>query len=405
VAAGKGHNKKGGTGDQAKPNGLSSTPRRERAWSFFRPPTYGISPQLGRVTYYVSSEVERFMSFVVNTAFWVLLTWSLFFYLCICLPGIRWLQLCTVVSFLLIPSFFLMVEIIYNGVEIGHWNETQLGSLRWAFTQWVREFADLMFKMIVVSSLVYLLLRLLMNVFVWPNAFFAWVVARVDALLGLSLGTVYGLNSMSWLGGWPYAILAGLWLLNLLFLLTALLHVTRLAVMSDLEFIGGRILSPALYGGLRRFLLGSFVIALVLTVVGAALKVIAGIAAILHFTIPYLEPDLLVEVLSRGGKAIVRSHPSWLGSLHLPVALTIIRTVIPRLVYAKKSMSVFWSREFAYLGFLVLVLPLFFQSVLHDLPLGHFYDGYVLSVAQWIYAIVYVGFLLPAFGLMLRSRS
>ena len=68
-------------------------------------------------------------------------------------------------------------------------------------------------------------------------------------------------------------------------------------------------------------------------------------------------------------------------------------------------MSVFWGSEFASLGFLVLVLPLFFRSLLHDLPLGHFYDGYVLSVAQWIYAIAYLSFLLPAFGLMLRSRS
>lgn len=350
---------------------------------------YGLHPDVARASVAMPPAMERFTDLVSRTSFGILIAWSVLFYLAVVFPHARALQLATTISFLLIPLLIMQSRVFYDNVEAERWPKECLGDRSWVLREWAKSFAALMAELLVFFSIVYLILRLLIRFFEWPASLFAWLVARTGAVFGISTAQPPG-----WLAGYFFFLGASLCFVNFLYLWSGILNLAEIGAMADTQFVYEKVLSPAIYGGLARFLSASFIPILLLSAGGAALKAWSGIATVMSWGKPRpLELDLLAEA--------DRFLP-WLSTLQLLLALTIARVLLFRVRYAQSIMRALWSSRYSEFGSVLLALPLFFNVALTTLPLGRFYDGFA-PVAQWVFAVVYLALLIPMFLLMLKE--
>jgi len=113
--------------------------------------------------------------------------------------------------------------------------------------------------------------------------------------------------------------------------------------------------------------------------------------------------DLILDLLQTASKWFSIPLPSWIFLLHLPVAATMIRVMVPRLYYTKQMAALSWTSLFSYLGSAILAVPLFFRDEISGLPIAHFYDGY-LGLVEVMYAAIYIAFFIPFFGLFALKK-
>jgi hypothetical protein len=370
--------------------------------NIFKRRRYGLAPSEAYAFKEMSPEMVRFLDFVMNAALVMLTAWSVLFYLSVCLPSARKLHLALSISFLFIPLFFFELATFQHQVEARRWSEAQLGRLGWVLIRWVRGYMSFVLEMLVVFSVGFLILRLLMKFFIWPQSLFGWITMRVDSFLGVSVAVLSSGVSTGWIASWAYVIIGGFYLFNFLYLLYGLVTVAMLGAMADSQFVDEKILSPFLYGRFARLLWGSFILAVGLSLGGALYKIYSGIGSLFGWSVLHVDLDWLTRVFT-STQFMGLSPPPWWTALHVPLAMTIVRVLLPRLPYAKNFLSATFGSPFYTIGSVVLVLPLFFQIAVNSLPVGNFYDGYLLG-AQCVYAVVYVMFLIPVFVLIIADR-
>ena len=353
---------------------------------------YGLHPDVARASRPMSDAEHSFIEFVMNAAFVLMCAWSLLFYLSIVFPRNPSLQAVTSISFLFLPLLFSCTRAFYDNVEAGRWKKEQLGRKAWVIAQWLKEFGMLIGEMLITFALGTLLLWALTKWLAWPDRVWAWIVERVTAFVGVPLLE------------WVCVLLAGFYLVAFLYLWSGALSLARIGAMSDTQWIYEKVISAGLYGWLSRALSGSFLLVMLLSVAGAAFKAAGGLGSLFGWKLPDLELDFLLEAIPRISESAGGLLPAWMSAFQIALIVTIIRVLLFRIRYAREIMSAIWSPTFSEIGSLVLALPLFFKIALHELPLGHFFDGYLL-VAQCVFAVVYLGFLVPMFTLMLQDRS
>lgn len=350
-----------------------------------------------------TGERFRFLSFVMNLVFALILGWCTLFYLCICFPNSKGLQRLTSIVFLMVPLLSLTLMYFYTDLLFKEYAEDQLRQKTWVLRRWLKDSMTWLLAIGMISSVCYVALRLLAPVFFWPKAFLSWDAHRVESLIGIEPSPLVRLQLQSWLRGLSYALVSGLYGFNFVFLWFGVASFASVSAGADAEVIVKEKLKPALYGRFAVILRGSLVLAVLLSVGGAILTILREVGTWWGLKVPELNLDLILDLLQTASKWFGIPLPSWIFLLHLPVAATMIRVMVPRLYYTKQMAALSWTSLFSYLGSAILAVPLFFRDEISGLPIGHFYDGY-LGLVEGVYAAIYISFFIPLFGILALKK-
>jgi len=345
-----------------------------------------------------------FLAFVVNTVFFFTLVWCVLFYLSICFPHIQRLQVWMSIVFLTLPIASVIFSNFYADLLFKEYSEVQLRSKRWVVARWLADYVKSLLLIATISSVLYVAIKILTRFRMWPSALLAWNVHRIDAFLGICLGSAMKITPQGWLGGWVYALVSGMYACDVILLWAGIFAFAMVCAGADVGAVVEEKFKPALYGRLAAILRGSFVLAVLLTIGGALMEFIKEFGKWFGFKMPELNLDLILDVSSKAGTSAGRPLPAWIFVLHLSVVVTLIRVIVPRLYYVKQIDQLSWSPLFGYFGAVVLTIPLFFQEEAMKLPFAHFYDGY-LAVVRLAFAAVYLMFFGPLLIWSLMTES
>ena len=333
----------------------------------------------------------RFMKLIINSATVAIILWCVLFYMVI-IGKPEWLlphltKLLTLL-FLSIPLVFFSFQHLFMELRDGIYSIESLERWDWIIKKWIHAFLRNIFFMAVFGVFIYAVLGFV------KEDWLASALTIIDNLVGIPFNTLgcpelWGVSSALY-----YGFLGVLIVVDFLLLWSAIVPFAQFGAWGDLMVIDQKLLSPALYGTLAKWFGASFFMAVLLSVGGAISKIGQSITTVFGIESWPMELDLLTETI----KVLIDILPvdlsSWVFLLQLPILLTIARLFYSRILYLRLFLGCIWSHNATYLGMGVLVIPIFFWEWTQNLPLGNFFQAYILIAQIW-YALCYLMYSLP----------